>query len=44
MSLTLYRQSFRLSTFKAFSDDVTEKLKFVLGRVENRVGKGKNAG
>ena len=32
---------------KAFVDDkinVTEKLKFVLGRVENTVGKGENAG
>ena len=33
--------------FKAFADDkinVTEKLKFVLGRVEKIVGKGENAG
>ena len=32
---------------KAFADDkinVTEKLKFVFGRVENIVGKGENAG
>ena len=32
---------------KAFADDkinVTEKLKFVLGRVENIVGKGENGG
>ena len=32
---------------KAFADDkinVTEKLKFVLGKVENVVGKGENAG
>ena len=32
---------------KAFADDeinVNEKLKFVLGRVENIVGKGENAG
>ena len=31
---------------KAFADkiNVTEKLKFVLGRVENIVGKGENAG
>ena len=32
---------------KAFADDKmkpTEKLKFVLGRVENTVGKGENAG
>ena len=36
-----------LSKFKAFADDniiLTKKLKFVLGRVENIVGKGKNAG
>ena len=35
------------SKVKAFADDkinVTEKLKFVLGRVENMVGKGENAG
>ena len=35
------------SKLKAFADDkinVTEKLKFVLGRVENIVGKGENAG
>ena len=35
------------SKFKAFADDkiiVTEKLKFVLGRAENIVGKGENAG
>ena len=35
------------SKLKAFADDkikVTEKLKFVLGRVENTVGKGENAG
>ena len=34
------------SKLKAFADDkinVTEKLKFVLGRVENIVGKGENA-
>ena len=33
--------------FKAFADDkinVTQKLKFVLERVENVVGKGENAG
>ena len=32
---------------KAFADDkikMTENLKFVLGRVENTVGKGENAG
>ena len=32
---------------KAFADDninIAEKLKFVIGRVENIVGKGKNAG
>ena len=35
------------SKFKAFADDkiyVTEKLKTGLGRVENMVGKGENAG
>ena len=35
------------SKLKAFADDkmdVTEKLKFVLGREENIVGKGENAG
>ena len=35
------------SKLKAFADyklDVTEKSKFVLGRVENIVGKGENAG
>ena len=35
------------SKLKAFADDsinVTERLKFVLGRVENIVGKGENAG
>ena len=35
------------SKLKAFADDIinaTEKLKFVLGRVENVVGKGENAG
>ena len=35
------------STMEAFADDkinVTEKLKSVLGRVENIVGKGENAG
>ena len=38
---------FDWSKLKAFADDktnVTEKLKFVLGRVENIVGKGENAG
>ena len=36
-----------LSKFKAFADDkviVTQKSKFSLGRIENIVGKGKNAG
>ena len=36
-----------LSKLKAFADDKineNEKLKFVLGRVENIVGKGENAG
>ena len=35
------------SKLKVFADDklnVTEKLEFVLGRVENIVGKGENAG
>ena len=35
------------SKLKALADDkinVTEKLKFVLGRVENILGKGENAG
>ena len=35
------------SKFRAFADDklnLTEKLKFVLGKVENIVGKGENAG
>ena len=36
-----------LTKFKAFADDkiiVTQKLKFVLGRVANIVGKRENAG
>ena len=36
-----------LTKLKAFADDkivVIKKLKFVLGRVENIVGKGENAG
>ena len=36
-----------LSKLKAYADDkinVTEALKFVLGKVENIVGKGENAG
>ena len=36
-----------LTKFKAFADDkitVTQTLKFVLGKVENIVGKEKNAG
>ena len=35
------------SKLKGFADDkinVTEKLKFVLGKIENIVGKGENAG
>ena len=35
------------SKLKAFADDkidVTEKLKFAFGRVDNFVGKGENAG
>ena len=49
-----YFQSFQpndkildLSKMKAFADDnlnLNEKLKFALGRVENIVGKGENAG
>ena len=38
---------FDWSKLKAFAGDkinVTQKLKFVLGRVENIVGKGENAG
>ena len=38
---------FDLSKLKAFADDkinVTQKLKFALGRAENIVGKGENAG
>ena len=38
---------FDLSKFKAFGDDkiiLTQKLKFVLGRVDNIVEKGENAG
>ena len=36
-----------LTKLKGFADDkknVTQKLKFVLGRIENIVGKGENAG
>ena len=39
--------SLDLSTLKVFADDKiydTEKLKFLLGRVENIMGKGENAG
>ena len=47
-SQTLYHGAMwdPLSNLKAFADnkkDVTEKLKFVFGRVENIVGKGENA-
>ena len=47
--LTLYQKTTILdwSKLKAYADDkinVTEKLKFVFGRVENAVGKGENAG
>ena len=41
------RQILEWSNLKAFADDkinVTEKLKFVLGKVENIAGKGENAG
>ena len=34
----------KLKTFADDKTDLTEKLKFVLGRVENIVGKGENAG
>ena len=40
------RQNFRLVESRAFADDeisTTQNLKFVLGRVENFVGKGENA-
>ena len=40
-------KKFYWSELKAFADDkinATENLKFVLGRVENIVGKGENAG
>ena len=39
-------KSFNWSKLKAFADDkinVTEKLRFVLGKVVNIVGKGENA-
>ena len=44
--LTLH-QILDLSKLKAFADNqinVREQLKFVLGSMENRVGKGENAG
>ena len=40
-------KSIDLPTLKAFADDkicVAQNLKFILGRVENIVGKGENAG
>ena len=48
-ALTLYQTTKFLSglDLKAFADakiNVVEKLKFVLGRVENIAGKGENAG
>ena len=46
-SLTLYNKILYWSKLKEFADNkinVTEKLKFVLGRVKNIVGKGGNAG
>ena len=48
-ALTFYGTTnfFTLSNLTTFADDkinVTKKLKFVLGRVENIVGKGENAG
>ena len=46
-AITSKRQNFKLlQALKAFVDDkinVTEKLKFVLGRVENIMGKGENS-
>ena len=47
---TLYpraKELLDLSESKAFADDnknMTQKLKFASGRVENKVGKGENAG
>ena len=47
-ALTLYQTTFfdwsKLNTFADYKINVTEKLKFVFGRVENIVGKGENAG
>ena len=40
-------ENFDMSKLEAFADDkmyVAQKLKFALGRVENIVGKGENAG
>ena len=47
--LTLYQNHkiMDLSVLKAFADgtiNVTQTLKFVMGRIENNVGKGENAG
>ena len=42
-----WRQILDWSNLKAFAEDkiyVTEKLKFVLGRVEHNMGNGENAG
>ena len=47
LTLTLYQRTKFQSKLKAFADnkiDMTEKLKFVFGRIENIVGKGENAG
>ena len=47
VNLLQNNEVFDWSELKAFADDkmnVTEKLKFVLVRVENVVGKGENAG
>ena len=45
--LTLCHKILDKSKLKAFADDnlnVNQRLKFALGRVENLVGKGENAG
>ena len=47
LAMRLSRKYLDWSKLKGFADNkmnVTEKLKFVLGRVENIVGKGENAG
>ena len=45
--LFINNKTLNQSKFKTFADDkiiMTQKLKFVLGKVENTVGKGENAG